>query len=116
MCGLFGWYLQRPDRRVIPLGAALTVLMDKRGDDSWGFYAYSWKHDKTAMDAPVYKRGLGTFASGVNSRSLRGHTMLLAHSRSASVGDVTEANAHPFKIDHIVGAHNGGIGNHLMLN
>lgn len=117
MCGLFGWYLQRPDRRVVPLGAALSVLMDLRGTDSWGFYAYPHREDKgTLTHSPIYKRGLGTFAMDVPSRGLKGFTMVMAHCRAASVGDVTVENAHPFHIGSVVGAHNGGIRNWNQLN
>jgi len=33
--------------------------------------------------------------------------VMLGHNRHATVGDKTEANAHPFEFDRIVGAHNG---------
>ncbi len=33
--------------------------------------------------------------------------VMIGHNRSATIGDKTEANAHPFMFDHIIGAHNG---------
>jgi len=33
--------------------------------------------------------------------------VMMGHNRSATIGDKTEENAHPFKFDHIIGAHNG---------
>lgn len=33
--------------------------------------------------------------------------VLMGHNRSATIGDKTEANAHPFMFDNVIGAHNG---------
>jgi glutamine amidotransferase len=35
---------------------------------------------------------------------------ILAHVRAASVGDISEANCHPFSFKQFIGMHNGGIG------
>lgn len=36
-----------------------------------------------------------------------GNNVYLGHTRHATVGDVTEANAHPFRAGNLVGTHNG---------
>ena len=33
--------------------------------------------------------------------------VMIGHNRSATIGDKTEGNAHPFMFNHIIGAHNG---------
>lgn len=105
MCGLLGWFTTHGERRLIPLAAALMVQMDDRGGHSWGYWA----------DGKIWK-GLGDIAEGVGARSLRNASVLMAHTRLASVGAVSIANCHPFTCGNIIGAHNGGISNHWELN
>ncbi len=44
-------------------------------------------------------------------RMARRNMVLLGHNRSATVGNITKSNAHPFEYDHVVGAHNGTLHN-----
>jgi predicted glutamine amidotransferase len=118
MCGLFGYAWSRLDRRTIPFISAVAALMDERGDDSWGYYAYPFKEGVgTLYDQPVYAKNVGTFCQNVPARVVaRGNTMLMAHSRNATVGAATKNNAHPFVIGDFVGMHNGAIYNWKELN
>lgn len=40
--------------------------------------------------------------------------VMMGHNRSATIGDKTEENAHPFKFDHIIGAHNGTLDHYCI--
>lgn len=44
---------------------------------------------------------------GFNDLMKRTHVLLFGHNRQATRGTITDANAHPFNHDHIVGCHNG---------
>lgn len=106
MCGIFGFDRTNENtRRMIPL---LAVAMELRGDDSWG-----------VTDGHVlFKHPHGILQSYVDHGDLESPTY---HTRGASVGAVSERNAHPFEyvsLDNakvVVGVHNGHINNHSEL-
>lgn len=85
----------------------LLVLDMFRGMDSTGVCAI--RNDGTPHIAKVPSHPLDLFdmtkyrvaMNGTNSK------VLMGHNRSATVGGVSSANAHPFEVDHIVGMHNG---------
>lgn len=112
MCGIFGWHcageltkIQKHKTRV--LAGVLAHTNDSRGGDSWGAY----------MHGQVFK-GLGDMVgAGSQVFDRMSHTKVcLAHTRKATHGTVTLANAHPFEFGKIVGAHNGIVSNHSELN
>jgi hypothetical protein len=109
MCGLFGWQFSRDTtisntKRAI-IASVLALEMDKRGGDSFGTYA----DGKLA-------RGVATAAHGIKPLRLAKHKQLLGHTRKATTGAITSANAHPFAVGSIIGAHNGIVHNHTELN
>lgn len=116
MCGIFGFQFSKQaitkkwitgSKRTL-LAATLSLSNDERGKDSWGICALE---DNGSL---VTKRGLGLFGEAgyhlLNIKNFIGHT------RKATVGAKTIANAHPFEIGDIIGAHNGKIHNHNQLD
>ena len=85
--------------------AVLIVAMDNRGGDSWGYYA----------DGKL-KWGLNKATYGVELDKLVKARTGFLHTRKATIGDATIANAHPFRTKHIIGCHNGSVTNWQSLN
>lgn len=112
MCGLFGWQVRPTVLNSKSFGEMVQVLAtenDRRGGHSWGFYGINWRKNKY-----TFKKGLGNITPRVDE--IHGFSTLMAHTRSATVGEVTVRNAHPFQVGNIIGAHNGCIYNHDELN
>jgi hypothetical protein len=109
MCGIFGYSFKHGKlsaaRRAV-LSTNLARYNDDRGGDSWGVVGIN-------ADGPHVSRGLGDLSD--NAYELCEYQTLFAHTRSASLGEVTIKNAHPFKLGKILGAHNGYVYNHEEL-
>jgi len=111
MCGIFGWnavYKNKRTRRKIPvLAAVLAHANDKRGGDSWGIYAFG-----------SLTKGLGDLchADPATTGTMFNAPSVLGHTRKATTGDIVPENSHPFRIQNLVGAHNGQVTNHEELN
>lgn len=110
MCGLFGVQFKTNqvaiEQRAI-LAAVLATHMDRRGGDSWGVFTPATNK---------LKRGLGWISAGLKAADLAKRDCYLAHTRRATTGHITKANAHPFRFGRLVGAHNGMVSNHPTLN
>ena len=99
MCGIFG-AVGNYDVELVKL---LAVLNEDRGKDSFGIY----NGTEIARELGRPRDSLGSFDSqGV---------YLMGHTRKASVGAVSIANAHPFQVGPIIGAHNGTVSNFAAL-
>lgn len=116
MCGIFGWTIdEKRARKAFPLAKreALVVALARanvqRGRHSWGAYA-------ATTDGAEVMKGVGPMTSlpGLSSFALA--STLMAHTRHATTGEVTEVNSHPFQIGVVLGAHNGMVYNHADLN
>jgi len=87
------------------IAAGLSLANDQRGGHSWGF-----------SNGVKVKKGVGEISRHVKAARLGQSLTLMAHTRYATTGAQTIANAHPFTIGQIIGAHNGIITNHAELN
>lgn len=78
-----------------------------RGPDSTGLAAIRMNGDaivsKIASN-PIDLFGMAQFKTALNGNLSRA---FIGHNRAATRGAVSTVNAHPFHVDHIVGAHNG---------
>jgi len=112
MCGIV--FVNKLTPQMVDAVAFTCWEMMDRGTDSFGFTDGEtiWKWDKSfAACWPRVKEILPTLIG----------RRVICHTRGASVGAVTQPNAHPFRFDredgsYVVGVHNGGIGNHQKLS
>src|SRR5206468_8102137 len=61
-------------------------------------------------------KGMGKFGSALAAEKVSKYMGVILHTRFATSGGSSAANAHPFKIGHVIGAHNGAVWNHHTLN
>lgn len=102
MCGIFGFSRTTGLTRLMT--PTLAIAMEQRGGDSWGVTDgdFIWKDNHSIVDSFV-------------DCQLDGPTY---HTRAASVGAVSERNAHPFHfeaVNIITGVHNGHLSNYMDL-
>jgi hypothetical protein len=106
MCGLVGiaGALTGVDD---PVMRKLLVLDYFRGPDSTGLAAI--RSNKEVKIAKGAVNPLDLFDTGRFKQALNGlqSVAYIGHNRAATRGVVNNNNAHPFEVDHIVGAHNG---------
>jgi hypothetical protein len=107
MCGIFGWSFKTTSRKLPVIATVLALENESRGEDSWGYYA--------PLCAKL-RKGTGRITRRVKAGELAVHPLLFAHTRHATTGEITRANAHPFVLPSLVGAHNGIVDNHESLN
>ncbi|HAP80812.1 MAG TPA: glutamine--fructose-6-phosphate aminotransferase, partial [Enterobacteriaceae bacterium] len=108
MCGIVGAVAQRDVAEILLEGLR---RLEYRGYDSAGLAVINSSGEMTRL------RRLGKvqmLAQAAQEQPLHGGTGI-AHTRWATHGEPSEANAHPHVSDHIVVVHNGIIENHEPL-
>lgn len=102
MCGIFGFSHSTPLTRL--LTPTLAICMEQRGDHSWG-----------VTDGETIYKIKGSIIDTFVDMDLDGP---IYHTRMASVGAISDRNAHPFQSSAkyvVTGIHNGHIGNWSAL-
>ena len=94
---------------------AMLCLDTIRGPDSTGVLAVSG-----STGHEIFKK-VGTpwdcFSEAAFEKIFKyTNVLLLGHNRAATVGIVTEKNAHPFDVGEIIGVHNGTLRNERKLD
>jgi glutamine---fructose-6-phosphate transaminase (isomerizing) len=108
MCGIFAYKGKRDDAPQLVIEG--LKQLEYRGYDSWGI---AWKND-SKID--ILKR-VGKIGDFKEDSSLKNANFAMGHSRWATHGGVTEANAHPHSTEgnRVVLIHNGIVENYLEL-
>lgn len=117
MCGLSGVvYDANLDGKQLELFRRLLMFNSFRGWDSTGVVDYC--HNAKKGNKVLFWKSLRDSATWASSEFNTHYnerwkktppSMLLGHSRSATVGKVTVDNAHPFLAGNILGMHNGTV-------
>lgn len=109
MCGLVGiaGKLEHSDESLMK---RLLIFDYLRGTDSTGMaFLRSGTNTPKAGLVKMARNPLDLFDTGSFNKALNGYqsTVFLGHNRAATVGKVTNVNAHPFQVNDTFGAHNG---------
>lgn len=111
MCGLFGYQLSAefPAHQRGVLGYLLGRSAESRGHHACGFAGYNGEQI-------TINKEQGSFTTSKLPATMGEYLTIIGHTRYATVGAHTVDNAHPFRYKHVIGAHNGGIFNHIELD
>lgn len=120
LCGLAGYYTkedavldasQIEKRRLV--FTSMLFSMQTRGTDATGIAAIGTEIEiaKQAIPAPQFIKGTA-FKNALDKNPFA----VIGHTRLGTRGKNIDANAHPFKKGHIVGAHNGVVTNWSSIN
>ena len=106
MCGLVGMAGRLDYKDEEPL-QAMMMMNWFRGKHSTGLAAVRPSGDVKIAKQVTDPIGLFEFPKFKEALNGNASCVFLAHARAATKGAINNHNAHPFKFDHIVGAHNG---------
>lgn len=85
----------------------LLLIDYLRGPDSTGFAAIRKTGEAKVVKSTVNPIDLFEFSKFKDALSGHNSVVFMGHNRAATKGVISNVNAHPYEVDHIVGAHNG---------
>lgn len=121
MCGIVGILSNNLTLREKVAFQEMLFMSTLRGVDSTGVFGvstkehgkdkkFSYGYVKKAVSAPEFlsdENTMGACKEKVFDPSGHWVKALVGHTRAATIGSVSQKNAHPFKYNHILGIHNG---------
>jgi glucosamine--fructose-6-phosphate aminotransferase (isomerizing) len=114
MCGIVGYISKKDNPNSLRLGIEALKRLEYRGYDSSGFAA--WDKEKKEIVSLKAVGKISELEKKINSSKIAANPVIL-HTRWATTGEVTEANAHPHTDckKNIWVVHNGIIENYKSL-
>ena len=120
MCGLFGLASSTLSPYELDVLKMMSHLTSLRGTDSTGIctVTFNKKKDLTAN----VRKGVITPSTFIYSKTIQEYLLadrlsaVLGHNRHATLGKISNDNAHPFRCKHIIGMHNGTVGGIVPKN
>lgn len=115
MCGLFGSVSSFLTKEELQFTNGLGLLSSFRGVDSTGLAVLSKDNKKYVYGIRKRVEPSGFFLNTQSTAdwmdSHKSPMLVMGHCRAATLGSITQDNAHPFHINDIIGVHNGTIAN-----
>lgn len=118
MCGLAGFQsINNGDSKgkinKLRVKMLLQYLSESRGKDSTGIFTPELGVVKSAETASKFLEAM--YNGNIDFTKIDEASIFIGHVRQKTHGEKKAANAHPFKYNNIVGAHNGVLTNHVKL-
>lgn len=114
MCGIIGVFSYENSESAQKLNSTITKMLllgnQSRGPHSTGVASYTPSEGRTH----VFKRAI-TAQQFVHRWNGRTGQFVLGHTRWATLGAITDRNAHPFTYKGVTVVHNGVISNHAAI-
>ena len=107
MCGIMA-ILNKEKRANVPLLRMLLLDNESRGRDSTGVLCINGTKD-------IYLKKAEPASEFIHKIPNKEYKLMLGHTRFATIGAVSDRNAHPFKRRGLYLVHNGSVTNHKEL-
>lgn len=115
MCGIVGYISKKENPKALRFGIEALKRLEYRGYDSSGFAFFNKEKKKIVYQKAVGR--IGNLEEKIDFNNGISANPIILHTRWATTGGVTEANAHPHRDcnENIFVVHNGIIENYQVL-